>query len=646
MKEIVFEKGELINLESSLNKEIIETSSEGSFAITTLTNCNTRKYHGLYIAEQPKIDDEYHVFLSSIDETIEFNDFSWNLSLHRYPNETYYPKGHKYIENFELKKIPKTTYRIGDIILEKEFCFLNNNRLAIRYYLKESPGEVNFKINPFLAFRQRHSLSKHNTYADTSYKEVENGIKIRLYKNYDSLFMQFSKKPNYIHSPLWYYNFEYFAEAERGYDSHEDLITPGRFEFKLNKGEELFFIASLHKSDTKIIKDEFKMELESREELNSFDSLLRRAAKSFFVSKGKDLEIIAGYPWFGRWGRDSFISVVGLSIGLDNKDYFLRVIDTLIKDMKNGLFPNMGQAYNSVDAPLWFIWALQEYGEWTNEKKFIWNKYKKEIIRVIDSYKNGDNEGIRMLENGLIYSYIENKALTWMDAIVEGSPVTQRKGICVEINSLWYNAIKFTIEIAELNSDTKDIKDYYDIADKIEGSFKDCFWSKERGYLADVVDGNYKDFSVRPNMIFSTSLKYSCLSDKIKSLIIERVKKELFIPYGIRTLSPTSKEYKDRYFSSQENRDRAYHQGISWPWLLGHFVQGHLKSNPKEALGWAECILEAMESRMRKNGIGTIGEVYDSSSPFFEGGCVSQAWSVAEVIRIKYLVDKYKNKEL
>lgn len=638
MKEIVFEKNELINLESSLNKEIIETSTEGAYATTTLTNCNTRKYHGLFIVNQPKIDDEYHVLLSSLDETIINHNFTFHLALHKFPNNTYVPKGHKYIESYDLIKIPRVIYRIGDIVFEKEFCFLSDNRLLIRYFVREANEEVILRLNPFLAFRQRHQLSKVNTYVDTSYQEVENGIKIRLYKNYDSLYMQFDKKINYIHSPDWYYNFEYLCESNRGYDSREDLITTGYFEAYLNKGDELFFISSLNGVNPRDIKKEFKKELGSREPLDSFDALLRRASNMFFVNRGNNLDVLAGYPWFGRWGRDSFIALPGLCIGLNNKNYFIRAIDTLIRDMKNGLFPNMGEAYNSVDAPLWFFWALQKYVDWTGEKDMVWNKYKNTFINILKSYRYGENQGIEMLDNGLIWSGIEGKALTWMDAVVDGSPVTQRKGLCVEINSLWYNAIKFCIELAENNSDSEFINEWSGLSSLIEDNFKPCFWSKDIGYLADYIDGEYKDFSVRPNMIFACSLKYTCLSEKIRGLIIDRIKKELLTPIGIRTLSPTHKNYKDTYSGNQAQRDNSYHQGIAWPWLLGHFIEGYLKINKEEAIGYGECWLEAFEMRIKENGVGTIGEISDGVSPFNEGGCYNQAWSVAEVMRIRYML--------
>lgn len=647
MNEIVFTKDQLINLEFSLEKEILETSLSGAYACTTLALCNTRKYHGLFIAQQPQIDNEYHILLSSLDETIIQNDFQFRLALHRYPNDTYFPKGHKYLESFELIKLPKWTYRLADIILTKELAFSQNNqRLLIKYKVKECEKKFKLQLNPLLAFRQRHSLSKVNSNTDTSFEEIENGISIRLYKEYDKLSLQFSENVRYIHSPDWYHNFEYTKEAERGYNSHEDLMMPGYFEAELGKGDELYFTASINEIDPKQIKELFKVEKKQREKLDSFESILRRAAKMFFVEKGDDIDILAGYPWFGRWSRDTFISLPGLCIGLNDMGLFKKALDTLISAMKGGLFPNLGFsgdcAYNSADAPMWFFWALQQYTDRIGDKKKVWKEYKWVMEKILNSYRYSEMDNIKMLENGLIYSGENAKSLTWMDAIVDGNPITQRKGMSVEINALWYNAIMFSLELAKDAKDKEFTREWRDLAEIIPENFKKTFWSKVFGYLADVVDGYNFDFSVRPNMIIATSLKYNCVSEKIRRLIIERVKKELLTPYGLRTLSPTHPEYKDRYFGSQEQRDRAYHQGTVWTWLLGHFVEGYLKIYGKDGLELANKIYKGFENEIMDYGIAQVAEVFDGNSPYKQGGSIAQAWSVAELIRIKYLIDSYQ----
>lgn len=650
MEKIIFTKEELINLGYSLEREILRASSSGAYASTTLCFCNTRKYHGLLIVPQPQIDNEYHVILSSFDETIIQQDIPFHLAIHRFPNETYNPKGHKYLTSYELIKTAKHTYSLADIELTKEVVFSKNqDRLIIRYTVEKCDKPFKLQFNPFLAFRQRHTLSKANSNADTSYKEINNGVSYKLYPNYESVYLQFSKdNVKYNHKPDWYYNFEYTKEAERGYDSHEDLMMMGCFETELKKGETIFFTAAMNEIEPKEIISLYKKELKIREAVKTYEAELRRAANMFFVKKDDKVDIIAGFPWFGRWSRDSFISLPGLCIGLNDITNFKKVIDTLIKDMQGCLFPNIGTgndcAYNSVDAPMWFFWALQQYVEITGKSKEVWKEYKDVMQTILRSYRDGTSGNIRMQPNGMIWAGEDGKALTWMDAIVDGVPVTQRKGMCVEINALWYNAIMFCMELAKESKDKSFISEWEELSKIIPSEFKATFWDKTYGWLADYVDGYYKDFTVRPNMIFATSLKYNCVSAKIRQLVIERVKKELLTPFGLRTLSPTHPDYKDRYCGDQTQRDRAYHQGTAWPWLLGHFVEGYLKIYGEHGLELAEKIYNGFKEN-KNYGLGTIAEVYDGNPPHKPGGCISQAWSVAEVMRIKYLIKTYKLKK-
>jgi len=648
MGKIIFNKDELVNLGYSLEREILRASTLGSFACTSLCFCNTRKYHGLFITPQPQIDNEYHVILSSLDETIVQQDYPFNLAIHRYPNEIYSPKGHKYLTNYEINKTGKHTYSIANILLTKEIIFSSKeDRLLIKYTVEKSDRPFKMQFSPFLAFRQRHKLSKANNFADTSYKEIENGASFQLYENYQPLNIQFSDSNiKYVHNPLWYYDIEYIKESERGYDSREDLLVVGYFETELKEGDILFVSCAMNQINPSQIKELYTKEIRNTETLTGFESELRRAAKMFFVRKENKVDVLAGFPWFGRWGRDSFISLPGLCIGLKDMKTFKLAIDTLIEDMKDGLFPNIGSgndsAYNSVDAPMWFFWSLQQYVDYTGESKQVWKEYKDVMQAILQSYREGTTDNIKMMPNGLIYASQDNKALTWMDAVIENRPVTQRKGMCVEINALWYNAIMFCLEMAQESNDKDFIQQWEELSQKIPQEFKDTFWDKTYGWLADYVDGYYKDFTVRPNMVFATSLKYTCISPKICQLILDRVEKELLTPFGLRTLSPTNKDYKDIYFGNQEERDIAYHQGTVWPWLLGHFIEGYLKIYKECAIEVGERLYEGFYRNIKNYGVGTIAEVYDGNSLHKAGGSISQAWSVAELLRIRYMLDKFK----
>lgn len=648
MSYISFTKEQLVNLEFSLNRELIRSSTTGAYASTTIINCNTRKYHGLLVVPQPFIDGENHVLLSSIDETVIQQDADFNLGLHKYPGEIYNPKGHKYIRSFESQPIPVLTYRIGGVLLTKEMLFARSeDRLIIKYTLIEAHSKTKLRIKPYLAFRNIHKLSKANHFADKSYQAIKNGVRMQMYQGYSHLYMQVSKENEYIHVPDWYYNIEYQQEKERGYEFLEDLLIPGYFEFDIEKGESIYFSAGIEEISPENLKKIFNAEIKKRIPRDNFENCLRNSAQQFILKKNKKTEIIAGFPWFGRWGRDTFISLPGLT--LINNDYKTckEVIDTMVQEMNGPLFPNIGEgsnsAYNSVDAPLWFFWTLQQYAIFTKTQNKIWKEYGKKMKSILDGFKSGTMHNIKMLDSGMIYAGEPGKALTWMDAVVFGKPVTPRTGMQVEINALWYNAIMFSIEVAKLAQDTDFVNEWETISFLVKDSFKETFWNKDKGYLADFVDNDYKDWNIRPNMVFATSLPYSPLAEKIRQLILELVKKELLTPRGLRTLSPKSPDYKEIYYGNQTERDFAYHQGTVWPWLLGHYVEGYLKIYGKSGLNFIKNIYENFEPVIREHGVSSISEVYDGNPPHLPGGTPSQAWSVAELLRIHWLIEQYEN---
>ena len=652
MKEILFKKDELLNLEFSLQREILRANMSNVFACTSLVGCNTRKYHGLFIAPQPMIDNDNHVLLSYLDETVVVQDKEFHLAIHQYKDGVFYPKGHKYLESYSLKDLPKTTYRIGDIILTKEMQIQERrDRLLIKYtYVStddnnEDRPTICLRLNPLLAFRNVHKLSKCNTNANTSFVKVDNGVGYKLYPNYTPLFLQFSKKVNYEHKPDWYYNFEYIKEKERGYDYLEDLLMMGTFSIVLSAGESVYLSCGTEEGNPFLLSRDFQKEASIRFPIIRMEDVLKRAARMFFCRKGTtEVDIIAGFPWFGRWGRDTFIALSGLCYAIDDMEMFIRVIDTMLKDYKDGLFPNIGvsndAAYNSADAPLWFFFALQQYVNYTGDKERVWKKYSKYMKSIISTFEEG-TPNIRMESNYLLYQGQEGKALTWMDAIIDGKPVTQRKGYAVEINALWYNAIMFTKELADEACDDAFSTHWEDFANTFPIVFKQTFWDKEKGYLADCVYNNNKDFAVRPNMIFAVSLPYSPISVKIRQLIVEKVKKELLTPRGLCTLSPQDVNYHGHYYGNQEQRDRAYHNGTVWPWLLGAYSEAYLRVYGKQGVNHIKDLYTGFESILTDYCVGSIAEVYDADPPFKAGGSISQAWSVAEVMRMKYLIDKY-----
>jgi len=649
MSYIQFDKNQLINLEYSLDKEIIRSNRAGSYACMTIVGCNTRKYHGLLVSPLDQFGGDKHVLLSSLDVTIIQKDKEFNLGVRKYEGDNILPKGHKYIRDFEVETTAKTTFRVGGIVLIKESLLVEREQqLLIKYTLIESQGAIKIRFKPFLAFRNAHAVSKSNLYVNTKVRKISNGVSSKMYEGYPELFMQFSRKPEYVHVPDWYYNVEYMKEMDRGYAYKEDLFVPGYFELPMKTGESIIFSAATREAATTGLKRKYGTELAKRIPRTSFYHCLVNSAQQFIVRKGRTTEVIAGFPWFGTWGRDTFIALPGLTIAIRDRDSFLSVMDTMVKRLKDGLFPNMGKdddpAYNSVDAPLWFIWALQQFHIYDPEFD-IWKKYGKHIKNILTNFRNGTLYNIHMQGNGLIHAGAEFKALTWMDAVVYDTPVTQRDGNPVEISALWYNGIKFAIELAEVAGDKRFISEWESVPGLIETYFVPTFWYGKGGYLADLSKDGIQDTAVRPNQVIAAAMKYSPLSSEQKKSILDVVENELLTPRGLRTLSPKNPAYKGIYAGNQESRDETYHQGTVWPWLLEHFCEAYLGIHKQSGISLIKKLYYGFEEEMNKNGIGSISEIYDGDPPHRGRGAISQAWSVAALLRIRRMIKNYSGKK-
>lgn len=646
MTYLKFDKTQLINLEYSLSKEIVRSNRAGSYWSTTLVFCNTRKYHGLLVTPVDHLDGDRHVLLSALDETIVENKSEFNLGIHKYQGDVYSPKGHKYLRDFHANPIPTHVYRVGGVVIKKESILVGHKELALlRYTIVESDLPIKLRFKPFLAFRNIHSLSKANLYANTKVRHVINGIKTKLYDGYPYLYMQFSKKVEFVQVPDWYYNIEYREELNRGYDFKEDLFVPGYFEMSAKKGDVIVFSASTEEMQPDQLKEEFETDLAKRIPRTSFKNCLINSAQQFIVKGNKKTEIIAGFPWFGTWGRDTFISLPGLTLSIGDEKTCKEVLDTMVRKLKGGLFPNMGSddspAFNSVDAPLWFFWSLQQYAHAIKSYTPIWANYGKAMKAILEAYRNGTSFGIKMDDNGLIYSGEKGKALTWMDAVVNGKPVTPRIGYAVEINALWYNAVMFALELAKKAKDNDFTKEWLSLPALIKESFLKLFWDSKKGYLADVVDEGGKDWSIRPNQVIAVALEYAMPDNEMKKGVLTVIERDLLTPRGLRTLSPQNENYKGFYEGNQGQRDKAYHQGTVWPWLLEHFCEAYLGLYKESGLFKITELLNAFEETITEYGIGTIAEIYDGDPPHHPRGAISQAWSVAALLRIIEKIEKF-----
>ena len=640
---IKFDKAQVVNLEYSLSREILRSNRAGSYSSTTIVGCNTRKYHGWLVCPVEAMGGERHVLLSSVDSTVVSNGQSFNTGIHKYHGDHYSPKGHKYVEDFDIQDIPGMTYRVGNVIMKQERILVHyEEQLLVRYTIIDTDEPVILQLRPFLTFRSIHQLTHANMWASTRTEPVPHGVKIRMYEGFPYLHMQLSCKAEFVPVPDWYLGVEYVEEQKRGYDYSEDLFVPGFFEMTASKGDVIVFSISTREEKHAGLKAKFTRTVATKIPRSNFGNCLRNAAQQFIEKRGNDTNIIAGYHWFGSWGRDTFISLPGLALARKSEDLYAAVIDTQVRRMKGGLFPNMGDndnpAFNSVDAPLWFFQALWNYGL---DPKETWKRYGAAMKDVLNAYRAGTSFGIHMRENGLIYSGAPGKALTWMDAVVNGVPVTPREGYAVEINALWYNAVCYSLDCARGARDRAFVKEWEKLPDLISRSFIETFWDEEHGYLADYVnDREMRNMQIRPNMVIATSLPYAMLTrDQMKS-ILDIVNRILVTPRGLRTLSPSDEGYKGIYCGDQATRDNAYHQGTVWPWLLGPFCDGWLRVYGEGGVSRVRKLITGFEETLTEAGISTISEIYDGDPPHSPRGAISQAWSVGEILRIFTLLEK------
>lgn len=650
MSYLNFDKSSLINLEYSLGIEMLRSNRAGSYASTTIVACNTRKYHGLLVCPMEHLDGDKHVLLSTLDCTIIQGKSEFNLGIHKYEGDNYTPKGHKYVQDFQAEQVLKLFYRVGGVRLVRESLLIEKEQqVLIRYTILEADKSVTLKFTPFLAFRNMHQLSKANLHAQQRVKKIKNGVKSRLYDGYPYLHMQFSKEAEFVPCPDWYFDIEYLEEQERGYEYKEDLFVPGYFELNMRKGESIVFSASTTQTNAPNLKRKYTSELSKRVLRVDFRNCLLNSAQQFIIRKERKTEITAGFHWYGTSSRDTFIALPGLTLPQGDLKTFKAIADSMVKNLSQGLFPNIGpdeeMHYTSVDASLWFIWALQQYCHRTGDCSFIWNNYQKAIKSILNHFRNGTVHNIKMLENGLIYAGEHGEALTWMNALVNGKPATPRKGCAVEVNALWYNAVCFCIHLAEVAEDNAFIKKWKSLPDKIEDSFIKTFWDSKMNYLADYVDDEYKDWAVRPNQVIATSLFYSPLSPEMKKAVLEIVKGDLLTPRGLRSLSPMHPDYVGKYEGNQEQRDKIFHQGTVWPWLLQAFCEGYLGLFKKSGVALIKNIIRDFESTVLEHGLGTISETYDGDPPHKPRGAISQATSVAALLMVMDRLDEVEMQE-
>ncbi|MDR0798697.1 MAG: amylo-alpha-1,6-glucosidase [Dysgonamonadaceae bacterium] len=642
-----FDKTLLINLEESLKREILRTNRGGAYHSTTIVDCNTRKYHGLLVIPVPQLDTDNHVILSSLDETVIQHEAEFNLGIHQYPNDHFSPNGHKYVRQFEFDSVPRTIYRVGGVILSKEKVFTQfENRILVKYTLLDAHSPTVLRFKPFLAFRNVNALTCENEKASRDYSEIANGIQTRMYANYPDLFMQFSKPAKFVFEPHWYKDIEYSKERERGFPFKEDLYVPGYFELSIEKGESVYFSGGDTEIDPSLIAGKYEEESQTRTPRTSFYNCLKNSAQQFYYRPTEnDAYLLAGYPWFKVRARDLFISLPGCTLAIDDPVRFEKIMTTAIPALRHFMQEGKTDAViQEIDLPdilLWVIWALQQYAKSVGQERC--NKEYGALIQEIITYiRANKHPNLHLEDSGLLSADGKETAITWMNSTFEGKPIVPRSGDIVEFNLLWYNALKFSAELAKLDDQTEWMESQETLAVQVSASFLDTFVNGY-GYLFDYVDGNYVDWSVRPNMLFAVSLDYSPLDRSQKRAILNIVTKELLTPKGIRSLSPKSEGYRPYYVGPQYERDWAYHQGTAWPWMLGAYLEAYLRLYQYSGISFVERMLIGMDEEMNTHCIGSLSELFDGNPPFQSRGAISFAINVAAILRVLKLLESYNN---
>lgn len=647
MSYLRFDKLQMTNLQESLFKEILLTNKSGSYACTTIVGCNIRKYHGLLVVPVPELDDENHVLLSSLDETVVQHGAEFNLGLHKYQGDNYSPKGHKYIYNFEWSNVPTTIYRIGGVFLKKEILFpRGDSRILIRYTLLDAHSATTLRLRPFLAFRSVRQFTHRNSGANIGYEQIENGVSMCLYPGYSPVYMQTDKKCEFVYQPDWYMGLDYPKERERGFDSNEDLLVPGYFEVPIKKGESIIFSAGLDEYDTSELKDLLEEEMEKCSPHDNLLHCLVSSAHQFRIQKDDENYLIAGYPWFKCRARDMFIAMPGLTLSIGEVDWYEAYMDTISK----AVFDYVEKRPISVsvyeieqpDSFLWGVWCIQQYAKLVS-REMCFRKYAPLLETMMEFILQGKHPNLFIHGNGLLYSDGKDRAITWMNSSQNGRPIIPRSGYIVEFNALWYNALMFCTTLLEECGG----RDYADkmlqlkeLAGQVAESFKEIFLN-EYGYLLDYVDGNMMDWSVRPNMVFAVALDYSPLSVSEKKKVLDICTKELVTTKGLRSLSPKSGGYNPMYVGPQSQRDYAYHQGTAWPWLAGFYFEAYLRVYKMSGVSYIERQLIGYEEEIFYHGIGTLPELFDGNPPFHGRGAISFAMNVAGILRTVRMLEKY-----
>ena len=634
------------DFDAALKREWLETNGLGGFASSTILGIHTRRYHGLLTAAtKPPVGRV--VLLSKLAETLVVNGQHFELDANRYPG-TFYPRGFEFLTEFRLDPFPVFVFRVAGVEIEKRvFMVHGQNTTAVMYRPRgEVPPKCSLELRPLVAFRDFHSTTHENSALDHNVQQKPGLASVAPYGDLPRLYFAHDAASLEIYGE-WYRNFEYLVELERGLDFQEDLFQPFTLRFDLNAQASVTVIASteIHAASEgpALAETEIRRRAALLNSAPVNDPLVRDltlAADQFIVQRGSRKTVVAGYHWFADWGRDTMIALPGLTLSTGRSQLAREILLEFAENVDQGMlpnrFPDAGEAaeYNTVDAALWFFEAARAYAAHTHDTAFVQNHLYSKLKDIIDWHVRGTRYHIGVDQDGLLHCGEPGVQLTWMDAKIGEWVVTPRTGRPVEIQALWYNALK-VMETFAAEFDPARASIYEIFADRARASFATQFWNAAENCLFDVVDVDQRDGAIRPNQIFAVSLHHSMLDGWQSRSVVDVVERELWTPQGLRSLSPRDSRYKGRYEGGVWERDSAYHQGTVWPWLMGPFISAYVKVNGRsaEARQQAEQWLRGFRDHMTTMGLGQVAEIADGDEPHPLRGCMAQAWSVAELLR-------------
>ncbi len=642
-----FGKGDWRTFEQGIQREWLLTNGMGGFCSSTVIGANTRRYHGL-LAASLKAPVKRHLIFSKVDESVVINDTTYDL----YTNQTpgHLSKGYHHLQRFVIDPIPTYVYAVEDVLIEKRICMVyGQNKVVIVYDIKSGAKGCKLRIAPLVNFRDHHfnSVSEHLKFAQ---KAQVRGTVLNVPYYEEDIFININEGTFMQQDNVYFHNMEYAVEKERGLHFLEDHYIPGIFEVTVNPEDvkRLTITAGIGQWEqcdgTEVLAFEtqriFSL-MENAGYQDEFAKALVRACDHFIVERESthSKTIIAGYPWFTDWGRDTMIALPGLALTSKRYEDAKEILYTFSLYIKDGLVPNMfpdtGQKplYNTVDAALWYFQAIYKYLQYTKNYEFVKRYLYDGLKEIIRSYKEGTHYHIKSDQDGLIYAGDESTQLTWMDAKVDDWVVTPRHGKAVEINALWYNALKIMSHIAQHNQE--EYREYDDAANKVRKAFEREFWNEEKQCLFDVINEKGKDDRVRPNQIFAVSLDFPVIEGEKARKIVSVVWQQLYAAYGLKSLSPLERGYAGVHTGDRVQRDGAYHQGTAWSWLMGHFISAYRKVSgySEQSRRIAAKLIAPFKDHLRDACIGSISEIFDGDEPHTPRGCFAQAWGVAEVLR-------------